>query len=49
VRRYELRVQQCVTAIDQSRDEVDEGNLAGIPLAAEHALAKERSAERYAV
>jgi hypothetical protein len=49
MRSDELRVQKFVPSFDQARDEVDEGNLAGVALAAEHAFAEERRTERNSV
>ena len=45
----ELSVQQAKAAGDQSGGEVDEGDLAGVALAREHALTEERPAETDAV
>jgi hypothetical protein len=45
----ELRVQQRVAALNQPRDEMDEGNLARVALTAEHALAEKSRAQRNAV
>jgi hypothetical protein len=49
VARHELRVEQREAAIFQARDEIDEGDLAGVARLGEHALAKERAAEMHAV
>jgi hypothetical protein len=45
----ELRVQQGEAAADQPRRQVDQGDLRGVGLAAEHALAEEGAGERHAV
>jgi len=49
MRGDELRVEKRKAAFDQPRHEMDEGDLARIGLAAEHALAEERGAEVDAV
>src|SRR5438552_7192992 len=49
MRRQKLRIEQPVTAKAQPRHEMDERHLAGVGDPAEHALAKERRAERNAV
>jgi len=45
----ELRIQQLISAVDQSGDQMDERDLACVGFAAEHALAEERGAERNTV
>ena len=49
VRGDELGVQQPEAAKAQSRDEVHQGHLRGVPRHAEHALAEEHAADRHAV
>ena len=49
MRRQELGVEQAVAAEPQPRDQMHQRDLAGVGLAAEHALAEERGAERDAV
>jgi len=45
----ELRIEQLKTAADETPDQMNEGHLAGIPLAGKHALAEERAAHRNAI
>ena len=45
----ELGVEQREAARPQPRDQIDQGDLAGVAVAREHALAEERGAERDAV
>src|SRR2546429_7863547 len=49
MRRQELRDEKAITAESKPRHEMDERHLAGIGDPAEHALAKERRAERDAI
>ena len=46
---HELAVEQAEAALDQPRHQMDQRHLGGVALAAEHALAEERRADRDAV
>ena len=46
---HELAVEQAEAALDQPRHQMDQRHLGGIALAAEHALAEERRADRHAI
>ena len=49
MRRDELGVEQLEPTLAQPSDQMHEGDLAGVGLAAEHAFTEKRAAERHAI